>query len=166
MLQNQSSAEFKKSAVQKVVSRGNRTVKTVCDELGISTATIYEWKRKYAKIPGMKNSERRPQDFSVEEKFKAVCEFERLTEENRGEFLRKSGLHTDHILLWKKAMQGGLAPAQKLSSEDRAERTEDKKKIKELEREIHRKDKSLAEVAALLILKKKADLLWGTGENE
>lgn len=165
MLQNQSSEEFKKSAVQKVLLRGNSTVQAVCNELGISTPTIYEWKRKYAKISGMKNSERRPQDFSAEEKFKAVFDFESLTEENRGEFLRKSGLHTDHILLWKKAMQSGLEPELQ-SRETKVEVAQLKSKNKELEREIYRKDKSLAEVAALLILKKKADLLWGTGENE
>jgi transposase len=165
MLQNQSSEEFRKSAVQKVLLRGNRTVKAVCDELGISTPTIYEWKRKYAKTPGMKNSERRPQDFSAEEKFQAVFEFEALAEENRGEFLRKSGLHTDHILQWRKAMQAGLQPDSH-SKETKAEVSQLKLRNKELEKDLTRKDRALAETTALLVLKKKADLLWGTGENE
>ncbi len=42
----------------------------------------------------------------------------------------------------------------------------DKKKIKELERDLQRKDRALAETTALLVLKKKADLIWGSGENE
>ncbi len=36
-----------------------------------------------------------------------------------------------------------------------------KKKNKELERELHRKDKALAEMSALVVLKK-VELLWGT----
>jgi hypothetical protein len=35
-----------------------------------------------------------------------------------------------------------------------------------LEKELHRKDRALAETTALLVLKKKADLIWGNGENE
>ena len=63
-------------------------------------------------------------------------------------------------------MEAGLESSKKLTAEDRAERAADRQKIKELEREIHRKDKALAETATLLILKKKADLIWGTRENE
>ena len=37
---------------------------------------------------------------------------------------------------------------------------------KELERDLNRKDKALAETTALLVLKKKADLIWGTGDKE
>ena len=45
-------------------------------------------------------------------------------------------------------------------------KSEDKKKIKELERELRRKDKALAEATALLILKKKAELIWGVVEDD
>lgn len=99
----------------------------------------------------MKKSERRPQERSAAEKLKTVIEFESLPTEKRGEFLRREGLHSDHIDAWKKSMQAGLEPA---------------RKIKELEREPHRKDKALAETTALLVLKTKANLIWGTGENE
>ena len=40
------------------------------------------------------------------------------------------------------------------------------KRIKELERELRRKDKALAETAALLVLKKKAQAIWGDREDE
>jgi hypothetical protein len=35
-----------------------------------------------------------------------------------------------------------------------------------LERELRRKDKALAETAALLTLRKKAQAIWGDGEDE
>ncbi len=162
----QFSEEFKKSAIQKVLLRGNKNIEQACAEVGISSPTFYEWRRMCANTPGMKNSERRPQDWNAAEKFKAVLEYEALTPEKHGEFLRKSGLHSEHIAGWKKNMQSGLESSGKLSTVDRSERAQDRQKIKELEKELNRKDKALAETAALLILKKKADLIWGTGENE
>ena len=162
----QYSEEFKRSEVQKILLRGGKSISEICDELAIATPTFYEWKRKYANAPGMQNKERRPQDLTPSEKFKAVMDFESLAEESRGEFLRKNGLHSDNILAWKKQMEAGLEPLKKLSVEERAERNKDRDQIKELEKELRRKEKALAEAAALLILKKKADLIWGTGENE
>ena len=160
---NQRSVEFRAAAVQKYLCRGSRNVQDVARELGVSSWSLYQWSRRYATSPGMKNAERRPQDWSSEEKLKAVVEFEGLPAEKQGEFLRRQGLHSDHIAAWKKSMQAALESAAKPSATERAE---DKRKIKELERELHRKDKALAETAALLVLKKKADLIWGTGENE
>jgi hypothetical protein len=113
----------------------------------------------------MNKANRRPQDWSAEEKLKAVIEFEKLDPDKQGEFLRREGLHTDHIAAWKKIMEASLESVNG-SPASRAERVEDKRRIKELEQDLNKKDKALAEVTALLVLKKKADLIWGTGENE
>ena len=164
-MQKQFSEEFKKSAVQKILLRGGRTIEQVCGEIGVATPTFYEWKKKYASAAGLKKPDRRPQDWTAPEKWKAVFEYEGLPEEKRGEFLRKSGLHSEHIAGWKKSMQAGLEPTAK-DPASRAEMSELKAKNKELERDLNRKNKALAETTALLVLKKKADLLWGNGENE
>ena len=97
MQQNQHSEEFKKSAVQKILLRGGKTVEQICEELSISRPTFYEWRKEYANAPGMKTKDKRPQDRTAGEKFKAVTDFEALSGENRGEFLRRQGLHTDNI---------------------------------------------------------------------
>ena len=39
-------------------------------------------------------------------------------------------------------------------------------RIRELERELNRKDKALAETAALLVLRKKLNALWGNDDGE
>jgi|ERR1035437_6496869 transposase-like protein len=166
MQQHQYSEEFKKSAVQKILLRKGKTVEQICSEIGISSPSFYEWRKKCANASGMKNKERSPQDWSAAEKFKAVMDFDHLNEQAQGEFLRRFGLHTDHILSWKKLMQAGLEPVKKLTAEERAERAEDRRKIKELERDLNQKDRALASVTALLVLKKKANLIWGTGEDE
>ena len=162
------SEQFKQAAVQKLHSRGSRTIEDIAQELGVSSWSLYQWGKRYATSPGMKKPDRRPQDWSALEKLKAVIEFEGLSPEQRGEFLRKQGLHSDHLAAWKKSMQAGLEPmtGSKPTAEARAERAEDKRKILELERELRRKEKALAEAAALLILKKKADLIWGSGNGD
>jgi hypothetical protein len=58
-----------------------------------------------------------------------------------------------------------LSPKKKTVQESQ-ELFAEQKKVKQLEKELHRKDKALAEASALLILKKKADLIWGLEEDE
>ncbi len=159
------SEEFKKSAVEKLLNRGSRPVAAILEETGVSSPALYRWKTEFAYNGGMKKTSKRPQDRSAEEIFRAVIEFEKLSEDQRGEFLRKEGLHAEHIEGWRKQIKASLRPA-KQSPSERSERAEDRRKIKELEKELRRKDKALAETTALLVLKKKAALIWGTEDDE
>ena len=104
---------------------------------------------------------RRPQDWTAEEKLNAVLEYEKLEEEEqRGKYFRAKGLHSVHIERWKQEIIEGLKSSKLVKKDPRA------KRIKELERELRRKDKALAETAALLVLKKKAQAIWGEREDE
>ena len=60
------------------------------------------------------------------------------------------------------AMQGSKASA----IEQKRQRTADKKKIRELEKELRRKNKALAETAALLVMRKKLNALYGVEEED
>ena len=86
---------------------------------------------------------RRPQDRAAEEKLDAVLEYEKLEEEARGKYLREKGLHEVHIEGWKHELIEGLKSS-KTSKKDPRD-----KRIKELEKEPRRKEKALAETAAL-----------------
>jgi Transposase len=156
--------EFRRAAVEKFQSRGSRTVAEVARGLGVSSWSLYHWSHDYGKAGEMKGN-RRPMERSVEEKLKAVIEFEGLAEGQQGEYLRRKGLQSEHIAAWKKSMEVGLGGGAERAAY-RSELAADKKKIQELEKELRRKDKALAETTALLVLKKKADLIWGGGENE
>jgi hypothetical protein len=156
------SVGFKKSVVEKLLNRGTRAVTSILEETGISSPTLYRWKADFANISGMKNKHQRPQDRSPEEKLNALIAFENLSLDLRGEFLRKEGLHVEHLQSWRKQIEGALQPVNKQA--ERSERAQDRRKIMELEKDLRRKDKALAETAALLILKKKADLIWGIRE--
>ena len=48
----------------------------------------------------------------------------------------------------------------------REQSKEDKKRIRELEKDLNRKEKALAEAAALLILRKKVRAIWGSNEED
>ena len=77
-----------------------------------------------------------------------------LDDEQLGAFLRSKGLHQTHLDQWRSQMLNGLlnGPSKKKSRE----KTVDAKRIRALEKELNRKDKALAETAALLVLKKKS----------
>lgn len=164
-MSQQRTEEFRKAAVVKFHSRGSRTVEEVARVLGVSSWSLYQWSKRYGKAEGMKNH-RRPAERSAQDKLKAVIEFEGLGGDKQGEYLRREGLHSDHIEGWKKRMEAGLEGSGGLTAASRTERAQDKQKIKELEKELQRKDRALAETAALLVLKKKADLIWGSGEEQ
>ena len=160
----QYSEEFKRSAVEKYLNRWTNPVHELLRELGIGSPTIYQWRDKYARLPGMKKSSTH-KSRSAAEKLKTLIEFEVLPATERGEYLRRNGLHEENLVEWRAQIEKALTPA-KLSLKERQELFAEQKKVKALEGELRRKDKALAEVSALLILKKKADLLWGTEEDE
>jgi len=165
-MSQQRTEEFRRAAVAKFQSRGSRSVEEVAGVLGVSSWSLYQWSKRYGRAEGMRHS-RRPADRSVGEKLKAVMEFEGLEGEKQGEYLRREGLQSEHIAGWKKSMEAGLeSGGGSLTAANRSEWAADKKKIKELERDLHRKDRALAESTALLVLKKKADLIWGGGEEQ
>lgn len=95
------------------------------------------------------------------ERAQAVLAASQLSDEELGEFLRSQGLHREQLDEWKHALEEALARPRR-----GARASGDAKRIKELEREIARKDKALAETAALLVLKKKMALLWGEEDDD
>jgi hypothetical protein len=95
------------------------------------------------------------------EKLRLVLEASELDEVQRGAFLRKEGLHQADLDRWQAAIETALDPgaAKKVAAGD-------KKRVASLEKELRRKDKALAEAAALLVLRKKAQALLGDEDDD
>ena len=104
---------------------------------------------------------RRPQDWSAEEKYAVMIEAASLRDEELGAFLREKGLHQANLTQWRQEMLTALGESKSHSSK----RSLEARRIRELERELARKEKALAEAAALLILKKKAQALLGDEDD-
>jgi transposase len=159
--------EFKRAMVQKICHPGGPSALGLSKEVGVSQPTLSKWVRQYGNVSGMTKGlgRRRPQDWSAEQKVKAVMDTTKMDDAELGIYLRREGLHSAHLEQWKKELVEGLKTISKSYGKPRAA-SEDKRKIKELERGLRRMEKALAEATALLILKKKAELIWGLVEEE
>ena len=151
--------KMKKSMVKKYLSQPELSIKPFCKQENIPPSTFRGW------IGLMKNKKVKTTKFSMEEKFQLLMEYSSLEEEKSSTFLRKHGIYSETINQWKQECLEACK-AKALAKKSIGSKNEDKEKIKKLEKEIKRKDKALAEVSALLILKKKADLIFGTIEEE
>ncbi len=96
--------------------------------------------------------ERRPNDWSSSEKFEAILEVGGMSEEKMNSYCRSKGIFPHHLQAWKQEFKS----AKTTSCKDRTETNALKAEIKTLQKELRRKDKALAETAALLVLKKKS----------
>ena len=107
-------------------------------------------------------SARSPRDFSPSEKLQLVQQSAPLDEAALGAFLRREGVHHADLTLWRaqaaEAAMGALA--------GKRQRTAEQKRVRQLEAELKRKDRALAETAALLVLSKKVQALWGEHEDD
>src|ERR1035438_2692166 len=93
-----------------------------------------------------------------EEKLMAIIETASLSETELGEYCRRKGYYPEQIAGWRVSIVQGLsAPPTKA---DREQLQQQSKMIKQLHQELNRKEKALAEAAALLILGKKVAALW------
>lgn len=142
-------------------------------EVGVPQPTLSRWLREAATVevvakpkrskpkPSMTRSAAPPRtsSLSAEEKVALVEEASGLSERELGAWLRTKGLHEEDLTRLRdevrKAAVGGLKPRPTKDS------VNDKKRIKELERELKRANAALAETAAILVLRKKAVALWG-----
>ena len=87
---------------------------------------------------------------------KIISETYSLNEEDLGIYLRKNGLHTNQLTEWRSGILSSMSqPKVKLNKKDDRDI-----EIKDLKKNLRKKDAALAEVSALLILQKKANLLW------
>ena len=103
---------------------------------------------------------------TAEDKLRIVLEASALSDEELGAFLRREGIHEAQLEEWRIKAMDAATGALKAPHAKKSERTPEARKIKELEREIHRKDKALAEVTALLALKKKIQEIWGDEDDD
>ena len=156
------SEERKIAILDKMLPPHNFTVREVSLREGIGEATLYNWRKKAKQegrpVPGSRKPT--PDDWSSQDKFAVIVETASLNAQELSEYCRSKGLYPEQIERWKLACIQGLgAPKQEQDNK------ESRKKLIRLEKEIQRKDKALAEAAALLVLQKKFQALWEDAES-
>lgn len=159
------SQEFKATIVKKMMPPGAKSPAEIHRETGIAYQTLWNWKKKalvggQAAVGSSSTSNR----WSDEAKLAIVVETTPLNAVETSEYCREKGLYPEQIQQWRAAAVAGQSKA--LSKAEREELRTTKQRCKQLEKELARKEKALAEAAALMILRKKADAIWGDPEGE
>ena len=166
---------IKASVLSKALAPNAPSVIELAKESNIPKATIYSW---LFDMKNKKNKEervqQRPKDQSPASKLQAVMDTLGKTEQEQSAYCRTQGIYYNHIETWKQQILESLGAA--TSTTDKGSNAKEKEnkaaeqriqdEMKQLKSDLNRKDKALAELTALLILKKKADLLWGDSEDD
>lgn len=159
------SKEFKQSIIARMLPPNAQSVTKLQVETGIANQTLYNWRKKA--LEGGKpviNGDIPASTWSSEAKFCVLLETALLNEHEISEYCRSRGLYVEQIQQWRDAAVAGQSK-DVLNQREREEFNRLKKQNKALEKELRRKDKALAETAALLVLRKKAQAIWGDDED-
>ena len=158
------SPERKEAVLKRMLPPNPIPLSTLAKEEGISEGTLYKW-RMVARIQGrlLPGADTGPEGWSSRDKFSAVLETAALNDADLAEYCRQRGLFPEQIKAWRNACEQAndwdRARTCRATEEAKAER----RRVRDLERELERKEKALAETAALLVLRKKAAAIWGEG---
>jgi len=168
---------FKNAMIQKMTGPDAISATALSKQVEVPQSTLSKWlrmagigpsyafpnnAREYTKMAKITDP-KRPNDWSAEDKLKLVMEAASLDDKQLGAFLRSKGLHQTHLDQWRLQMLDGLQNG--FSKNKARKKKSDAKRIRALEKEINRKDKALAETAALLVLKKKVQEIWGDEDD-
>ncbi len=147
------------------VLQGNKPHYEVAREPGVGRSTIGKCLKEHKQNGSvkLKSKEKRPKDWTAEERISAIIKAGCMNDEDRTAWCRKNGIFIHHLDQWKKDAISAVIP--KANKNQLEEHKNLKKEISALKTDLSRKDKALAETAALLILKKKAQEIWGSNKQ-
>lgn len=163
------STEAKQAIIEKALAKDGRTVKEIAESYNIGCSTLHKWIRNNRNdgIIDSGKPVKNSQELSLSERFKHLMITASLDETAVGIYCREHGLYGVQLTQWKEAFMTQQPAIKKqdnlaLSAELKALRIENK----HLKQDVKRKNSALAEATALLILKKKASLIWGEVEDD
>ena len=164
MTQKQYSESFKQRMIQRLVGPARVSASALSREVGVAQATLSRWLASAGRLSVVSDDEepkpraKRPEDWTPQSKLAAVMEAARLSDAELGAWLRSKGLTEEHLRQWREALEDGAAAV--FAPREPRVSAESRRRVLELERELKRKDKALAETAALLVLQGKMEALW------
>jgi len=157
--------EFKAKIIAQMLPPNNRHVPELARETGVPQDTLYDWRTKHRpKAEGaVVKAAAGPDRLTSQEKFHLVVESAPLNEQDLGEFCRRRSVFPEQLASWREACNGANEVRQ--VREDSADSRKLARRNAELESELRRMEKALAEAAALLMLQKKVRALWAEPEG-
>jgi transposase len=147
------SVAFKEKVVARLVGKNAPSANRLAREVGVSQDALSRWVREARSLPLVAQAKRRI--FTLEKKIEILAASAALEGEELVAYLEREEVTLAELERWRLALDedgsGSLAAT---------------KRIRKLERELARKEKALAEAAALLVLKKKLEDYYSEGEDE
>ena len=155
-----------REAVLKKVLQGNKPQYEIANEFGVGRSTIGKWLREYKQNGNidLNSKEKCPKDWAAEERMSALMETGAMSVEDRTAWCRKKGIFIHNLDQWKKDAVSTMSSGSIKTQSEEVKNL--KKENKDLKKDLNRKEKALAETAALLVLKKKAQEIWGEPEDD
>lgn len=158
------SAQFRNTVLKKLLPPESRSALSLAREYNLSVATIYGWKARMRdgtlRVDEGVLSNRGRQ---LGEKLSLLLESRSIGDDSRGEWLRENGLHSQHLAIWEQEVRDAVT---KSEQEAREELKAAKKKIREQERELARKEKALAEAAIIITAQKKISAMFADPKDD
>jgi transposase-like protein len=151
--------EFKDRAVARLLPPESAAVEVVAREIGVSASTLERWRADALSMPA------RERAWTAPARFDAVLTTASMDETTRSVWCREHGVYPQELERWRQAATQALAAPEEVRASPQQTK-QDRRRIQELERELRRKDKALAETAALLVLSKKVAAIFHKGEDE
>ena len=149
---------FKDRAVARLLPPESATLELVSKEVGIAVGTLERWRENVQSMPA------RGRAWTASARLQAVITTAALSQAEKSAWCREHGLYLTELEQWCASATTALAEPQDSRASPQATR-QDRKRIKDLERELLRKDRALAETAALLVLSKKVAAIYNKGED-
>ena len=161
-LKTQYTDAFRQQALQKAYARGSRSVISIAEELNLNHWTLKNWmKQKKNPVKQKDTTVKRPADWTSAERLNALLSTHSVDQQTLSAYCRQNGIFTHHLKQWREDFESGSSSSQTHLAELR----DLKSSHKNLQSELNRKEKALAEAAALLVLQKKFRALWEDKEE-
>lgn len=149
------SIAYKQKMLERMCGKGAVSARQLARETGVSQETLSRWLLEARSLPLMPSDKRKGKTWSIDEKVRVLGQAAKLSGAELTGFLERESLTLADLEQWRMA----------LDEEGRASKATTKR-IRKLERELARKEKALAEAAALLVLKKKVQHLWADEDDD
>lgn len=156
----------KKSIVEKALSKNSKSKAEIASLHNIGYSTLQKWIFKYKHEMGIIKNSNKPAgniQLTNSEKFQHLLATSMLDEIAVGAYCREHGLYSFQMQQWKNEFMSKDDNRKKQAQQSELKALKAENKL--LKQDLLRKDRALAETTALLILKKKADLIWGEPED-
>lgn len=149
------SKELKQKVINDMSPPNSLSVPELATKYHVPKQTLYSWRKKAVKQGQLVTGNSDSNKWSNELKLATIIETSVMTQAEKAEYCRNKGIYLEQLEQWHAACLSGFNTTPVINAKQKAEQIQKDKQINKLEKELNRKEKALAEAAALMVLSKK-----------